>query len=164
MKKVLKDKRVKLIIEMDADFSHDPRELRNKIKYFKKKNLDMLIASRYLAKSKILNWTLSRRIFSTLSNILARFFLKIQITDFTNGFRFYSIRSAKIILKKCGNIGDGFIILSEIIVVIKNSNFKIEELSTTFVNRTRGESSVNLRLIIQSLLGLIKLTFIKHKL
>ena len=64
MKKVLKDKRVKLIIEMDADFSHDPRELRNKIKNFKKKNLDMLIASRYLAKSKILNWTLSRRIFS----------------------------------------------------------------------------------------------------
>ena len=164
IKKALKNKQVKLIIEMDADFSHDPKELKKKIDYFKKKNLDMLISSRYLRNSKILNWTLSRRIFSILSNLLARIFLKIEITDFTNGFRFYSIRSAKKILKKCGNIGDGFIILSEIIVVIKNSNFKIDELSTTFVNRTRGESSVNLKLIFQSLFGLIKLSLIKHKL
>ena len=124
----------------------------------------MLIASRYLANSKILNWSLSRRIFSLLSNMLARVFLKIDIKDFTNGFRFYSIRSAQKILKKCGNIGDGFIILSEIIVVIKNSNFKIDELPTTFINRTRGESSVNLKLIAQSLFGLIKLTYIKNKL
>ena len=164
IKKALKNKRVNLIIEMDADFSHNPKELRKKIDYFKKENLDMLIASRYLTNSKILNWSLSRRIFSILSNILARIFLKIEIRDFTNGFRFYSIRSAKKILDKCGNIGDGFIILSEIIVIIKNSNFKIEELSTTFVNRTRVESSVNLKLIIQSFLGLVKLTFIKNKL
>ena len=164
IKKALKNKRIKLIIEMDADFSHDPKELKKKINYFQKKNLEMLIASRYLTNSKIINWSLSRRIFSTLSNMLARIFLKIKIRDFTNGFRFYSIRSAQKIIKKCGNIGDGFIILSEIIVVIKNSNFKIEELSTIFVNRTRGESSVNLKLIIQSLFGLIKLSLIKYKL
>ena len=164
IKKALKDKQINLIIEMDADFSHDPKELRKKINYFKKKKLDMLIVSRYLANSKILNWSLSRRIFSLLSNMLARVFLKIDIKDFTNGFRFYSIRSAQKILKKCGNIGDGFIILSEIIVVIKNSNFKIDELPTTFINRTRGESSVNLKLIAQSLFGLIKLTYIKNKL
>jgi len=105
-----------------------------------------------------------RRIFSILSNMLARLFLKINIRDFTNGFRFYSIRSAKKIVKNCGNIGDGFIILSEIIVVINNNNFKIKEQSTTFINRKRGESSVNLRLILQSLFGLIKLTFIKKNL
>ena len=124
----------------------------------------MLIASRYLEGSKILNWNLSRKVFSYLSNILARFFLKINIKDFTNGFRFYSIRSAKKIIKKCGNIGDGFIILSEIIVVIHNSKFKIKELPTTFLNRTRGKSSVNIKLIIQSFLGLIKLAVIKKKL
>ena len=162
--KALKNKKINLIIEMDADFSHNPNELKRKINYFKNRNLDMLIASRYLKSSKIVNWSLSRRIFSLLSNILARFFLKINIKDFTNGFRFYSIRSAEKIVKKCGNIGGGFIILSEIIVVIYNNHFKIEELPTTFVNRTRGKSSVTLKLIIQSFLGLIKLTFIKNKL
>ncbi len=164
IKKAIKDKQLKLIIEMDADFSHNPKELRTKINYFNQKNLDLLIASRYLERSKILNWTLSRRVFSILSNILARLFLRINLKDFTNGFRFYSIRSAKKIIKKCGNIGDGFIILSEIIVVIDNNNFKIKEIPTTFVNRSRGESSVNLTLILQSFLGLIKLAFIKNKL
>jgi dolichol-phosphate mannosyltransferase len=164
IKKALKNKSVKLIIEMDADFSHNPNELNKKINYFNKKKIDLLIASRYLKESKIINWSLVRRIFSILSNMLARLFLKINIRDFTNGFRFYSIRSAKKIVKNCGNIGDGFIILSEIIVVINNNNFKIKEQSTTFINRKRGESSVNLRLILQSLFGLIKLTFIKKNL
>jgi len=164
IKKALKNKSVKLIIEMDADFSHNPNELNKKINYFNKKKIDLLIASRYLKESKIINWSLVRRIFSILSNMLARLFLKINIRDFTNGFRFYSVRSAKKIVKNCGNIGDGFIILSEIIVVINNNNFKIKEQSTTFINRKRGESSVNLRLILQSLFGLIKLKFIKNNL
>jgi dolichol-phosphate mannosyltransferase len=51
---------------MDADFSHDPKELINNIKFFKKKKLDLLIASRYLKNSKIINWSISRRIFSKL--------------------------------------------------------------------------------------------------
>tara|TARA_B100001057_G_scaffold500609_1_gene616648 strand:+ start:2377 stop:3090 length:714 start_codon:yes stop_codon:yes gene_type:complete len=164
IKKALKDKQINLVIEMDADFSHNPNELKKNISFFKKKNLDMLIASRYLNSSKILNWSLSRKIFSFFSNKVARFFLNINIKDFTNGFRFYSIRSAKKIINKCGNIGDGFIILSEIIVIIYNSNFKIEEVPTIFLNRTRGKSSVTIKLIIESLIGLIKLTFIKKKL
>lgn len=164
IKKALKNKNIKLIIEMDSDFSHNPKELNKKINYFNQNRLDLLIASRYLQESKIINWSLSRRIFSILSNMLARFFLKINLRDFTNGFRFYSIRSAKKIVKNCGNIGDGFIILSEIIVVINNNNFRIKELPTIFINRSRGESSVNLKLILQSLYGLIKLTFIKNKL
>jgi len=164
IKKALKDKQINLVIEMDADFSHNPNELKKNISFFKKKNLDMLIASRYLNSSKILNWSLPRKIFSFFSNKVARFFLNINIKDFTNGFRFYSIRSAKKIINKCGNIGDGFIILSEIIVIIYNSNFKIEEVPTIFLNRTRGKSSVTIKLIIESLIGLIKLTFIKKKL
>ena len=164
IKKALKNNNIKLIIEMDSDFSHNPTELNKKINYFYKNKLDLLIASRYLKKSKIINWSISRRIFSVLSNILARLLLKIDLSDFTNGFRFYSIRSAKKIVKNCGNIGDGFIILSEIIVIINNNNFKIKELPTIFINRSRGESSVNLKLILQSFYGLIKLTFIKTKL
>jgi len=164
MKKALEDGKFNLFIEMDADFSHNPNELKKKISCFKRNNLDMLIASRYLDDSKILNWSLPRKVLSKLSNTLARVFLKINIKDFTNGFRFYSIRSAKKIVKNCGNIGSGFIILSEIIVVINNNNFKIQEVPTIFVNRTRGKSSVNIKLVIQSFLGLIKLTLIKKKL
>ena len=162
--KALEENRFNTFIEMDADFSHNPKELKKNIEYFNTNGLDLLIASRYLKDSKIINWGLDRRILSKLSNLLARNLLGIKIKDFTNGFRIYSQRAAEKITKKCGNIGDGFIILSEIIVVIKNNFFKIGEIETIFVNRVRGESSVNLKLIVASLYGILKLYFIKKKL
>ena len=164
LKKAFKNKQNEIFIEMDADFSHNPKELTRNLNIFKKKKLDLLIASRYLKKSKIINWGLSRRIFSKLSNFLARNMLRIFLHDFTNGFRIYSKRSAKKIIQKCGNIGDGFIILSEIIVVLHNNHFKIDEVYSKFINRERGQSSVNLSLVIASFFGLIKLFFIKSKL
>jgi dolichol-phosphate mannosyltransferase len=160
-KKRLKKNTQQIFIEMDADFSHNPSELKKNIKLFINKKSDLLIASRYLPKSKIFNWSLSRRIFSKLSNILAKTILKINVTDYTNGFRIYSKEATKLIVKKCGKIGDGFIVLSEILLILNINKFKINEVSSVFINRIRGESSVNLKLIIQSLLGLIKLFFIK---
>lgn len=152
-----------IFIEMDADFSHDPKELTRNVNFFLQNKLDLLIGSRYLKKSKIVNWSLSRRTFSKLANFLARNLLKIKLTDFTNGFRIYSRRSVEKITNVCGNIGDGFIILSEIIVVLNNNSFNIGEIDTYFLNRERGKSSVNLKLIVASFFGLLKLRLIKNK-
>ena len=163
LKKLLKNKKIKFFVEMDADFSHNPDELLKNINYFYKNSLDLLIGSRYLKKSKIINWSLSRRIFSFLANYLARNLLKIPISDFTNGYRIYSKNSVKKIIKNCGKVGGGFIMLSEILVELHINNFKIREIESIFVNRERGESSVNLKLILVSLLGLIKLYFNKKK-
>jgi|TARA_Y100000389_G_C17433210_1_gene503966 dolichol-phosphate mannosyltransferase len=164
LNKALEEKKFDIFVEMDADFSHNPEELRKNINKIIDEKLDLLIASRYLKNSKIINWGLQRRVLSKLSNFLARILLGIKLKDFTNGFRFYSKRAAEKITKKCGNIGDGFIILSEIIVVLNNNNFKIDETNTIFFNRVRGESSVNVRLVLASLYGIIKLYFIKNKL
>jgi len=160
-KQLLKKKSNQIFIEMDADFSHKPSELKKNIRLFKKKKFDLLIASRYLPKSRIVNWPLSRKIFSKLSNILAKAILNIDVKDYTNGFRIYSKKATYLITKKCGKIGDGFIVLSEILLILNINKFKIHEVSTVFVNRKRGESSVNLRLILQSFIGLIKLFLIK---
>ena len=164
LKKILNKKKIKAFIEMDADFSHDPSELKRNIKYFFDGSLDLLIGSRYLKESKIINWGLSRRIFSYLANFSARNLLQIPIQDFTNGYRIYSRRSVKKIVKNCGKIGDGFIILSEILVELYLNNYKIDEIHSKFVNRTRGESSVNLKLILEAFFGLIKIYIKKRKL
>ena len=116
-----------------------------------------------MPQSKIINWSISRKVFSFLSNFIARILLKISVSDYTNGFRIYSRKSAILIVKKCGNIGDGFIVLSEILLTIDSNGLKIGEVPTIFINRKRGESSVNLSLIVQSLIGLIKLYLIKKK-
>jgi|TARA_B100001964_G_scaffold237702_1_gene301729 dolichol-phosphate mannosyltransferase len=164
LKKILNKKKIKAFIEMDADFSHDPVELKRNIKYFFEGSLDLLIGSRYLKESKIINWSLSRRIFSYLANFSARNLLQIPIQDFTNGYRIYSRRSVKRIVKNCGKIGDGFIILSEILVELYLNNYKIDEIHSKFVNRTRGESSVNFKLILEAFFGLVKIYFKKRKL
>ena len=164
LKKALSEKKFDIFIEMDADFSHNPDELGRHIESFKNKDLDLLIASRYLKESKIINWSVQRKILSKLSNFLARVLLGIRLKDFTNGYRFYSKRAAEKITSSCGNIGDGFIILSEIIVVLKNNNFSVGENDTIFVNRVRGESSVNTKLVLASLFGILKLFLIKKSL
>ena len=163
LKKSLQYKSNSIFIEMDADFSHNPKQLKKKIEFFIKNDLDLLISSRYLENSKIINWPIQRLVFSKLSNKLAQFLLDVGVTDYTNGLRIYSRRSVELIVKKCGRIGDGFIVLSEILLTIKLNKFKIRELPTIFVNRKRGESSVNFKLIIQSLIGIVILYFIKIK-
>ena len=105
----------------------------------------------------------TQRCVSSVFNFLARILLNVGVSDYTNGFRIYSSNSVKLITKKCGNIGDGFIVLSEILLQIKLNNLKIDETSSIFVNRKRGESSVNFLLIVQSLIGVIKLYLIKNK-
>ena len=146
-----------------SDFSHNPSELPRNIKYFLRNNLDLLIGSRYLKKSKILNWGISRRIFSLLANFLARNLLNIPISDFTNGYRIYSKKAVKKITRNCGKIGDDFIMLSEILVELYISNLKINEIESVFIIRSRGESSVNFKLIFVSFVGLIKLFINKRK-
>ena len=152
-----------IFIEMDADFSHRPVELKKNIELFKKKNYDLLISSRYLKNSKIINWPISRKIFSKLSNILAKLVLRVNVSDYTNGFRIYSSKAVYIILNKCGKIGDGFIILSEFLLALNINKLRIGETKTIFVNRIRGESSVNFKLIVNSFTGLIKLFIIKKR-
>ena len=101
-KKLLKIKKdVNCLIEMDADMSHSPRELKRNIAYFYKHSFGLLIGSRYLPKSKIINWPISRRILSKLSNRLAKFLLEAPVNDYTNGYRFYSKEAARTIIKKC---------------------------------------------------------------
>ena len=96
-----------------------------------------------------------------MANFLAKILLNVGVSDYTNGYRIYSRRALKVVISKCGKIGDGFIVLSEFLLQLKLHNFKISETSSIFINRTRGESSVNLRLILQSLFGLLKLYLVK---
>ncbi len=164
MKEALKNFEDCTIVEMDADLSHDPAELKDKLKVFKKNNCDLLISSRYMKNSKIINWSFNRKIFSFLSNKLAKFLLNVPITDYTNGYRIYSYGAVKHVTKNCGKIGDGFIILSEILVELYYNKFNLQEISSVFKNRIRGESSVNFKEIIYSLIGLFKIYKLKKKL
>ena len=142
---------------MDTDLSSHPSELPNNIKYFLDNKLDLLVSSRYLKGSEIINWPLRRRLFSFLANKLAKFLLKVPVSDYTMGFRIYSRNAAHHVVNNCGKIGSGFILLSEILVELYINNFRIRDIKTRMTNRVKGKSSVNLKLVLESLFGLIKL-------
>lgn len=147
----------KYLVEMDADFSHSPNEIRNLLSTAEENGAHCVIASRYVHGSKIINWPLSRKIFSKMANKLAKKVIKTHINDYTNGFRIYKKEAVEIIIENCGRIGDGFIILSEIIKVLYKSNLQILEVKTVFINRIRGESSLTFKEIKNSLNGLLML-------
>ncbi|HWU34259.1 MAG TPA: glycosyltransferase [Methylovorus sp.] len=151
-------------LEIDADFSHPPSQIPSLIKYADEKKIDLLIASRYLADSKIINWPLSRKIFSKCANVLARVLLRVPVYDYTNGFRLYSHRSAVELTRTCGKLGNGFIALSEILVNLHYRQYSIGEVPTIFVNRIRGESSLSRKEIWNALSGLGRIYKLKRRL
>lgn len=162
--KFLLERGVERVVEMDADFSHPPSQIPELVKKAADEGLDLLIASRYLPESRIRNWPLSRTVFSFCSNKLARAVLSVPICDYTNGFRCYSRRAAELIAASCGRLGTGFIALSEILVNLYYRGYKIGETPTIFVNRIRGESSMNSKEIKNAVSGLIRIHGLKKEL
>jgi dolichol-phosphate mannosyltransferase len=152
------------IVEMDADFSHPPEQISQLLAQVHAEKIDLLIASRYLPSSQIINWPLNRRIFSKLANLFARFLLQVPIHDYTNGFRVYTRRAAETVRDTCGKFGRGFISLSEILVNLHCRGFVIREQSTIFVNRLRGESSVTLQEIYWALTGIARIYLLRRRL
>jgi dolichol-phosphate mannosyltransferase len=153
-----------VIVEMDADFSHPPEQIHKLLAQMDAEKIDLLIASRYLPASQIINWPWTRRAFSRLANQFARLLLQIPIQDYTNGYRLYSRRAALTVRDTCGKFGRGFISLSEILVNLHCRGFLIREQSTIFVNRLRGESSVTLREVTWALTGILRIYALKRRL
>jgi len=150
------------IVEMDADFSHAPAQIPELVAGLA--SADMVVGSRYVPGGKIVNWPLSRRIFSRAANAVARALLRVPIHDYTGGYRAYSRRAAELIAEKCGRVGRGFIPLSEIVVNVHYHGLRVVEVPTTFVNRTRGQSSFSLAEVADAARGLMQIYALKRRL
>jgi len=143
-----------LFVEMDADFSHDPAELPRLLDAAAE--YDMVIGSRDLPGSRIVNWPWQRTVFHFLANIYAQLVLGIPVRDYTNGYRLYHRRVLEA-LDYSAIQAIGHIVLSEVLVQVHQAGFRIGEVPTTFVNRRRGVSNVTLREITEAFTGVLKL-------
>lgn len=142
-------------VEMDADFSHRPQDVARLVSIASKKT-DVVVGSRYLEGSKIVNWPLQRKIFSKLSNVFARAILNVPISDYTNGFRIYSKAAATFILSQ-NLTSSGYIVLSETAFKLNNAGFSFAEIPIVFVNRKRGHSNTNIKEIMDAFIGIIRI-------
>lgn len=153
----LKNSKIQFIFEMDADFSHDPKELPKMLDAIK--TCDVVIGSRYIHGSKIIDWPVNRRMFSRIANFFASLILRIGITDYTNGYRCYKRETLENI-----NLTDiktkGFFVLSDIAYRIYRKGYIFKELPSVFVNRKRDKSNFNLKEVHEAFFTLLKLRFL----
>ena len=135
-----------LVVQMDADHSHDPSELVNMIE--KIVDYDFIIASRHVPGSSIVGWNSRRKITHSIAGAIAKVSANIDIDDCTSGFRMFK-RSAleKIEFDKIE--ADGFAFQIEVLYQLKQKGFRGLEVPTTFVNRTEGESKMGSSEVIQ---------------
>lgn len=152
------------IVEMDADFSHAPAQIPELAAAVNGRGADMAIASRYVRGGRIVNWPLSRRLFSRAANALERALFRVPVHDYTGGYRAYSRRAAELIAATCGKVGRGFIPLCEIAVTVHHRGMRVVEVPTTFTNRTRGKSSFSAAEVWEAVRGLGRIYALKRRL
>jgi len=157
-KEALLDKNIEYVFEMDADTSHDAKDLTKFLK--KKKSADMIIGSRYIKGSKIVNWPKKRLFMSKLINsILLNLLFNIGIHDYTNGYRLYNRKTAEYLLSIALH-EKGFLLLSESAYKLKHAGFTIHEVPITFTDRKYGASSVHSKDMFIALYGAFKIRFV----
>ena len=128
-----------LILQLDADHSHQPSEIPNMLE--KIKNFDFLVASRHVEGSDVIGWGIGRKATHSIAGAIARICAKIEIKDSTSGFRMFKKKTLeKVNFNKIRS--DGFAFQIEVLHQLKQLGMKGLEVPTVFVNRTEGSSKM----------------------
>lgn len=146
-----------LIFEMDADFSHDPKDLPRMISAIED-DADMVIGSRRIKGGKIVGWNSWRHFCSKGAMLVSCLILNLKTKDVTAGFRCYKSEVLKRI--NFNNIkSNGYAFQEEMIYKVEKLGFKIKEIPVTFIDRQKGKSKLNKKDIIEFFVIMLKLRF-----
>lgn len=144
------------IIEMDADFSHNPNDLIPLRKACAEEGADMSIGSRYITGVNVVNWPMGRVLMSYYASMYVRIVTGMSVRDTTAGFVCYRREVLETIdLDKIQFKGYAFQI--EMKFTAYKFGFKIKEVPIIFVNRVLGTSKMSGGIFGEAVLGVIKL-------
>ncbi len=144
------------IFEMDADFSHNPKDLIKLYNACHVDGADLSIGSRYVKGVNVVNWPLSRVLLSYMASVYVRIITRMKIQDTTAGFICYKRRVLESIdLDEIKFIGYAFQI--EMKFRAYKKKFKINEIPVVFTDRTKGESKLSSGIISEAIFGVFKM-------
>lgn len=145
------------LITMDADLSHDPKEILTFINLLDKH--EFVIGSRYVEGGKC-ELPLMRLFLSIIGNKIIKFVLKINCNEFTTSYRGFNLSKLNNFhLKKVKSKGYSFFM--ETIYQINKFKYKIYEIPIIFTNRKQGKSKIPKIEIIRTLFNVVRLSFRK---
>ncbi len=150
-------KKYEYVIEMDADFSHNPKDLIHLYNACKKEGNDVSVGSRYVNNQvNVVNWDIKRLLLSYFASKYVRLITRIPLFDTTAGFVCWKRQVLETIqLDKIKFIGYAFQI--EMKFKAWRHGFNIKEVSVVFTDRVVGSSKMSSSIVSEALFGVIKM-------
>lgn len=147
----------KYVFEMDADFSHNPKDLVKLYQACARGGNDVAIGSRYVTGVNVVNWPMSRVLMSYFASHYVRFITGMPIRDTTAGFKCYRRKVLETInMDKVKFVGYAFQI--EMKFSAWKYGFKLVEVPIIFTDRTRGESKMSPGIFKEAFFGVLQMT------
>ncbi len=152
--KIALDMGADYVVEMDADFSHDPAMLPH---FFEKmKECDLVIGSRYLNGVSVVNWPLRRLMLSYFASVYTRTITGLRISDCTSGFKCFKREVLEAIAPEKIQ-SDGYSFQIEMNYRCMEKGFRIGEVPIIFIDRHAGTSKMSKKIVREAVLMVWKL-------
>ncbi len=145
-----------IVFQMDADYSHDPKEIKN----FKKAldEYDLIVGSRYIQGVNVINWPMRRLLLSYFANKYTKIITGLPLNDSTGGFKCFKREVLESInLDKINSNGYAFQI--EMNFKAWKNGYKLKELPIVFVDRIQGTSKMSKKIVREAVFMVWKLRF-----
>jgi dolichol-phosphate mannosyltransferase len=136
-----------LVLEMDADFSHDPADLPRLIAAAD--DADLVLGSRYVPGGGVENWGALRRLLSRAGSVYARAFLRVPVRDLTGGFKCFNRRVLEA-MDLTGVHADGYGFQIELTYRAIQAGFSVREIPIRFRERREGHSKMTTRIALEA--------------
>ena len=145
-----------IIYEMDADFSHDPKDLLRLRDVCNQPGVDIVVGSRYVRGGRLVNWPFDRKVLSMGASLYVRIITGMPVKDPTAGFISYTREAlSSINLDEVKFVGYAFQIEMKYRGYLKG--FVIREIPITFSERQKGNSKMNKSIISEAIKGVLQL-------
>ena len=144
------------VIEMDADFSHNPKDLPKLYHECRDRGADVAVGSRYVSGVNVVNWPMGRVLMSYFASVYVRLVTRMPLRDATAGFVCY--RRSVLTMLNLDNIRfKGYAFQIEMKFKSYFKKCKIVEIPIIFVNRQLGTSKMNSSIFGEAIFGVISL-------
>lgn len=145
-----------IVVEMDADFSHHPRFIPAMLERMQATGAGLVLGSRGVAGGSDADRGAIRRLITVAANAYIRLFLGVRVRDCNSGFRCWKADTLRAI-KVAETFSQGPAIVQELLFKTARAGIKIEEIPIEFIDRVRGESTLNMRILIRGYTTVLQL-------
>jgi dolichol-phosphate mannosyltransferase len=145
-----------IVVQMDADWSHDPAVLPELIRPISDGDADLVIGSRYTKGGGVVDWGLGRRLVSRGGSLFARTVLSLGPNDLTGGFKAWRAPTLADIPFEGVHAG-GYVFQIEMTYRASRAGARVREIPITFRDRRVGQSKMSRRIVVEALVVVLQL-------